>query len=209
MSVINTGNSVIEVNRDSLEEAVEVLTLAFENDPCGSDMLYREQSGYLDKVREIFRFTCLARIELGIPCIGTIRDSRITGIACISVPEKQKWPDSLTAASERMNSVIGRESSNRLKRFTELSNNYAPAEPHHYLAALGVHPEYQGQGFGRMLLDKVREIAENHPTSAGVYLDTARLKNVRLYEYFGYKQAGKDKLDGAVDLWYMFRENKM
>lgn len=205
----DTSKTKVDVFSDSLDEAVEVLALAFENDPFIRYTLFHQGAIYFDQVRELFRFVCEARLDLRWPLIGTASNSKLTGVACISVPEKKDWPTSLVEKYEKLKSSIGYESVNRLERFTNLSHQYAPRQSHHYLAAIGIHPKFQGQGFGRLLLNAVHEMSESHTESTGVYLETAIQVNVALYEHFGYHLVSKDKLDDTVDFWYMFRPNNV
>lgn len=196
----------IEICRDYLDEAVEALARAFEDDPL---MRYCFSGpAYFDSVREVHRFVCEARLELGWPIIGTVSGKRITGVACVSPPEKRDWPASLAEKYERFQARIGDESAGKMRRLMGLSKKHVPAQSHYYLAALGVRPEWQGKGVGRILLDAVHKMSESHKESTGVYLETATEANVRLYEHFGYRLIARDRLDDAVDLWYLFRANK-
>jgi ribosomal protein S18 acetylase RimI-like enzyme len=147
-------------------------------------------------------------IEMELPIFGTVLDSRIIGIACLSVPEKKERPDSLVEADRQFVTQIGPDSFGRIKRYMELKKKHTPEEQHHYLAALGVHPDFQGQGHARFLLDRVTEISEKHSTSTGIFLETAKMKNVEMYKHFGYDLLAKETLDDIVDLWYMFRPVK-
>jgi len=196
-----------EIFHTSLDVAVEVLALAFENAPLIRYLLPHQGSMYYSQIREFFRFTCETRLDLGWPLIGTLSNTQLTGVACISVPENKDWPTSLVKKYEKLMSFIGTESVSRLERFSNLSNHYTLRQPHYYLSAIGIHPNFQGRGFGRVLLDTVHEMSELHPASTGVYLETANPVNVPFYEHFGYHLVSKDKLDDIVDLWYMFRPN--
>jgi ribosomal protein S18 acetylase RimI-like enzyme len=144
-------------------------------------------------------------IEMKLPMFGTLQNFRITGVACLAVPEKKDRPESLIEADREFVSFMGPDSFERVKRYMNLSKKYSPEGLHHYLAGLGVHPDFQKQGFGRLLLDEVYKIAESHQTSTGIYLETATMKNVEMYKHFGYNLLGMEKLDGIVDVWYLFK----
>ncbi|OGN90844.1 MAG: hypothetical protein A2158_05175, partial [Chloroflexi bacterium RBG_13_46_14] len=178
---------------------------AFEDDPVINYFLAGHTDDYQEKLRDLFRYQCLMYVEMDLPIFGTVRNSLITGIACLSVPEKKDRPDSLFEADKKFETAIGLESFNRIKRYMKMNKEHTPERPHHYLAALGVHPDFQGQGFARILLDRMHEISENHGISTGIYLETAKMKNVEMYEHFGYSLSAIEKLDGIVDLRYMFR----
>ena len=208
MKINNTDRMIITITKDTIDEATEVLSSAFADDPIINYFLSGHTDDYPEKLRGIFRYQCLMYIEMNLPIFGTVQNSRITGIACLSIPEKKERPESLVEVDREFTFSMGPESLERIKRYMNLNKKHTPEGSHHYLAALGVHPDFQEQGFGRLLLDRVREISEKHGTSTGVYLETAKSKNVEMYEYFGYNLLATEKLDGTVNLWYMFRPVK-
>ena len=199
----------IKVSRSSLDEAIEVLALAFENDPFLQYVLSHHGVSYLRQVREFFRFNCEIGQELEHPFIGTMHDAQLTGVASISIPEKKDWPNSLVEKHEKLESAIGIKSARRLERSSILSAKYAPSQPHHYLSVIGIHPKFQGRGLSRLLLDATHKMSESHPKSTGVCLDTTNSVNIPFYEHFGYHMVSKDKLDDTVDIWFMFRPNNI
>jgi len=204
----NSDKPIIRITKDSLEEATEVLTRAFEDDPVINYFISGHKDAYPEKLRQVFRYQCLMYLEMDLPVFGTVQNSRITGIACLSIPGKKERPDTLVKTDKEFEKSMGPESFDRIKRYMNLSKKYTPEGPHHYLAALGIHPDFQGQGYARLLLDRVSEISEKHGTSTGVFLETAKSKNVELYKHFSYNLFATEKLDGVVDLWYMFRPVK-
>jgi ribosomal protein S18 acetylase RimI-like enzyme len=198
------ANAWVDVRPGSLDAAVEVLALAFDNDPL-MKYVFSGAEAYGRGLREVFRFVCEARFDLDWPILGTYTDNHLCGVACLSPPEDKTWPPSLGRKYDRLQASVGYEAFNRLGRFSRLSRKHAPAYPHFYLAAIGIRPEFQGRGLGRVLLNGVAEMSASHPDSDGVFLETAQPGNVALYERFGYRVIARDKLDDAVDFWYMFR----
>jgi ribosomal protein S18 acetylase RimI-like enzyme len=71
---------------------------------------------------------------------------------------------------------------------------------------LGVHPNFQRKGYARALLEVLHARSEAHPTSIGVYLETANPQNVALYKYFGYHLKAQVNING-VENFIMFRPN--
>ena len=204
----DSDKSIINISKDRLEEATDVLAKAFEDDPVINYFLFGHGDDYQEKLRELFRYQCLMYAEMRLPIFGSVKNSEITGIACLSVPDKKKRPDSLIEVDKKFEQSMEQESFDRIKRYMNLNKKHTPSVPHHYLAALGVHPDFQGQGFGRLLLEKVFELSGYHGTSTGVFLETATIENVEMYEHFGYDLLATEKLDGIVDLWYMFKSMK-
>jgi len=203
----NAGTQLVYLGRERLEEAIEILSLAFERDPLMKFISEKSTSVFKRSLAEFFRFSCEVRFDLEWALLGCIHDSKLVGVACVTEPEEKPWPESLNRTHERLNSVIGPEATNRLERFSELTDVYRPDEPHFYLDDIGVHPAYQGMGVGRLLLNEVHALSERHPGSIGVGLDTENENNVALYERFGYSVVVKTELDG-MELWSMFRSNQ-
>lgn len=66
---------------------------------------------------------------------------------------------------------------------------YHPDEPHFYLANVGVAPSSQGQGLGRLLVDRVTATCDAEGVVA--YLESSNPRNVSLYERAGFEVTGE------------------
>lgn len=76
--------------------------------------------------------------------------------------------------------------------------------PHWYLAAIGVEPEYQGQGLGGSLMRPMLARADEQRLPC--YLDTHREANVRLYERHGFEIVSRAQVPGhPLNVWAMLR----
>ena len=78
-----------------------------------------------------------------------------------------------------------------------------PAEPHYYLAILGVRPDRRGRGLGSALLEPglARADAEGLPC----YLESSNPLNVGLYERHGFEVTREHHLPDGPLLTYMWR----
>ncbi len=81
-------------------------------------------------------------------------------------------------------------------------------EPYLTLEAIGVGKDYQGQGIGKILLNKTHEMAEGDPAIKGVYLFTADKKNKDIYEHFGYDIV-EEKKEKGITAYHMFRTTSL
>ena len=72
-----------------------------------------------------------------------------------------------------------------------------------YLGYLAVHPDAQGRGLGRRLLERgLGRVDAGHEDA---HLETNRAGNVRLYERFGFAVAGECQTRGVLPQWVMSR----
>ena len=86
---------------------------------------------------------------------------------------------------------------------TDIKKKYAPAR-HMYLALLAVEPVHQGKGFASLLLNPMlKKLDASH---IAAYLETQNMKNVRMYEHFGFKLVNETILyDGHYPIYAMLR----
>jgi GNAT superfamily N-acetyltransferase len=80
-----------------------------------------------------------------------------------------------------------------------------PEEPHWYLSVIGVHPDQQGQGFGRALLDRFLEHVDREGMPA--YLESDRADNLPFYQRAGFEVTLTTEAAG-IPIWCMWRPPK-
>lgn len=90
-------------------------------------------------------------------------------------------------------------------RVMQVLEDAHPTEPHWYLEVLGTHPDRQGKGLGRAVVEPVLEMCDRDGLPA--YLESSKESNIPYYERFGFKVTGTlDMPDGGPRLWPMWRE---
>jgi GNAT superfamily N-acetyltransferase len=194
------------ISSDQLEEASSVLARAFINYPV-MRFCFADQGEYYNRaVRALFRFNCDRRAATGGMHLGVYDADRLVGVAGISAPGELPVPTSIVSRWAWLAAVLGPQATKRLERFGEATERQRLPMPHLTLDALGVLPGLQGRGYGRALLDATHALAESHPYTDGVYLDTESPSNVDLYEHVGYRMVGREQLDDLT-IWCMFRPN--
>jgi len=75
--------------------------------------------------------------------------------------------------------------------------------PHLHIDPLGVAPDLQGRGIGSQLLTEFCKVADDRSTAG--YLETDTIRNVRLYQRFGFVVVSHASVLGHTD-WFMWRE---
>lgn len=94
---------------------------------------------------------------------------------------------------------------NRAMNYGKRLEPFQPTDVHLTLEYLAVHPDAQGRGYGRQLLDHVAKIAQETPEVSGIWLDSPNPKNVTMYEHFGYEATNDVTISGDVGTTVMFR----
>lgn len=199
---------IAELTRQALEPASAVLGRAFDGDPLmraffSNTLLPAEQARL-----ELYRFSCLVRFELGWPLLGVVEGGRVCAVACLTYPDFPGWTGELDHIYDELKQKIGNEATRKLERYSELVDQNRPREVHHFLAVLGVDPQDQGRGFGRMLLEEVQAQAASHPESTGVALDTENPRNLTFYKRFGYSLTAESTLEGTR-IYHFFRPSSL
>lgn len=164
-------------DRDSL---LNVLLLAFSNDPCMRWTFQRP-----DEFLAAFK-PFVTEMGAGLDHDGLFltEDGRAGAL----------WlPPGVTQDGEAIGAVIDRFVSEHPEpeageQIGREMHAFHPTEPHWYLSMLGVDPACQGRGYGSALLKAglARADADGLPA----YLESSNPRNVPLYERFGFEVMG-------------------
>lgn len=186
------------------DEAIDTLCAAFREYPVIRYTLADAGDDYDNKLRALIGFFCNKRLVQGWPVLGCRADGRIAGVALVNEPGMVPDPAVIEELHARLAAAIGDAALARFQRYEDESDRDAPPGPHHFLGVLGVHPELQGRGLARPLLDEVAAMSDRHPGSTGVCLNTEDRGNVALYEHMGYNTLAHRTID-TLETWCMFR----
>ncbi len=196
----------IRLDRERLEEAAGTLSAAFEEDPILNFFFPPSDPQQMEKMKALFRFSGHTRLRMDDPFLGVIEDGQVVGAATLRSPGNIVRPDDLKADWEKVEKEIGEGACARLEQYHAVQERHELAEPMHYLVSIGVHPNWQGRGVGKALINRVIKYADDDPMSHGVALDTDSLANVKLYEHFGFKVYAENQIEGRP-FWIMIRRS--
>lgn len=197
------GYSVTNLDFSRYGEVKELLTTTFQDYVSVKHFFGKEGEKKLRCLRLYFNGVLKMQAEKRQPVLGAIASNQIVGVAIVNEPgiSLSAWvliPLILETGLPRIW---------RLVRTIMAVEPYKPAAPYYYLQTLGVHPDFQAQGYGRALLDAVHALSKAHPTSTGVWLETTDPNNVPMYEHFGYKLKEKLNVQG-LEVNLLFRPNQ-
>ncbi|MCA1993407.1 MAG: GNAT family N-acetyltransferase [Coleofasciculus sp. S288] len=195
-----------KLDASQVDEIVQLLALAFENGSGISQICNAEGEELHRRLHILFRAGIAVQAAANQLVLSAMQDERVTGVAVVQEPESRfpLWAQIvwLLQVSIGVSPVVAW----RLWQSLRILERHHPLEPHYYLMLLGVHPNFQRKGYARALLEVLHARSEAHPTSRGVFLETANPKNVAFYNYFGYQIKTQVNING-IENFIMFRPN--
>jgi GNAT superfamily N-acetyltransferase len=193
------------VSIDDVDESVRALVDAFAADTLIDFLFYSHPKGVATGAHSFFSILLRARIALRMPSILCRQGNRIAGVAMGYNTDPPEWPESF---NEEWRALAAQTPgfAKRLAVYEAIATRCVPSEPHYYLGVIGVHPDFQGQGYGKKLLDEVCRLSASDEHSTGVYLETASPASLKFYYRNGFVLRGQGEIGGAP-LWCVFRAN--
>lgn len=186
-------------------EIVDVLAAAFRDYPTFQYMLGRDYAEDDPKLHALLGFYTDKRLVQGWPVLGIRKDGRLLAVCLISPPQSTTTLE-IARLEALLKAEIGEEAYLRVERFENASDEMEPREPHHFVGILGVHPAQQGNGYGKAILQRVKNISESSG-SAGICLSTEDANNLPIYERLGFSIVDESKVDD-LHIWCLVWPNR-
>ena len=178
------------------ERAIDTIVMAFATDPV-IRWFYAEPWRYLTHYGPFVE--AFGGQAFGEGSAWTLSDSQATAIWLS--PESRLDDDAIV---QHLESTVAAENIGDLLEVLGQMDAGHPAEPHWYLAWLGVDTARQGRGLGNQLLtDCLNVIDADH---APAYLDNTNPVNVPFYERHGFRVTGESQQGACPPLVGMLRD---
>lgn len=191
---------VIHLPESRVDEAAGALAQAFQDDPLQT---YTFPDTEERKRLSPAHFAAVLRYGLlaGQVFTGIERGS---GAAIWIPPGAEQTPEMAEASGlTRLPEIIGAHAAGRFGRmvdYAEAAHHRDMPVPHWYVMVVGVAPAFQGQGYGRALLQPILDRAETDGVPC--YLETTQPNNVSFYERLGFRVLLDDvEPDSGLRVW--------
>jgi len=200
-------SSVVTIDQlganEDVVELADALSLAFQNYPVMKKAFDNSPGNRLDWIRKLITLSAKSRQALGRPTPIARVEGRIVGGANVMFAG-QATNDSQPTWFDEFLKEAGPTAQEFFPRFIAATESIKLPEPHTYLIMLGVHPEFQGQGVGKRIIEQVVEMSRTIPGCKGVGLDTEEAENVKIYESCGFTVHGQTSVDD-MPIWVLWR----
>jgi GNAT superfamily N-acetyltransferase len=197
--------TILNLRKENITDVSDVLCEAFYNYPVMKYVL-GEKADYDNRLRKMVTFFVSARALRNEPLLGIYNsENRLVAAAAVTLPGEIPSPPELIKLRDKLWAELGSEEKVRYEKYGNVASSLLPKKPHHHLNMIGVRNAYQGKGFARQLINAVEELTSEHPTSAGVSLNTEVESNVNFYLHLGYNLLGKTNVDKDIVTWGFFK----
>lgn len=178
---------------------------AFADDPGMRYICQNEQKGY--EKRLLAWFLALLRMQVANqqPILGICEAGDYVACATLTFPQTKLKAMSLIKWVLTVLFQVGFVGLWRTMGHVGRISRYQPKTPHYRLEFIAVHADYQGKGYGRVMLDAIHQMAKSE--NSGVWLETTNPTNVGLYKHVGYVVENRFMMADDVEAVIMFRES--
>lgn len=190
--------SIAQASQADLPRLVETLSLAFQEDPAVS-WIFPEGADRQKRLPRMFGLFAPGDMASGM-ALRSPGDEVCTLWQAPNTPHLSRL-GMLRLAFPLLRAFGG--STLRAMAVGDAIDAHHPSHPFWYLHYAGVRPEHQGKGWGGAAIRAgiARARADGQP----VYLETATLSNVALYQSLGFRVTGEwDVPKGGPHFWSMF-----
>ncbi|MBZ0114741.1 MAG: GNAT family N-acetyltransferase [Thermoanaerobaculia bacterium] len=202
---MSPSEGVLEIARERMSEAVDVLSEAFFDYPVMTFTVGQAED-FPSRLRQLVEFFAMSRVYRGDLTLGVEGPpGKLVAVASINRPGSSPTPEALIQHRERLWSALGDDARLRYDNYDRACAPFEIEAPHYHLGMIGNLKRVRGQGYGRRLLEAVQARSAEDPNSTGVSLSTELAGNVPLYQHFGYTITGQGELAPGVPSWSFFR----
>ena len=199
---------VRNIDYNNVDLVVDVLHEAFYDYPVMKFVLGPDAPDFKNLHERLVRLFVMGRVFCEEPLFGIGGTDRLEAAAIVSLPETDGVPDALTEYRQKVWAGFGQEARSRYDDFCNACAQFDIDLPHHHLNMIGVRKANKGSGFGRILVDHVIQLSDQHPNSHGVSLSTENPANVSFYEHLGFEVTGHAKIAPEFETWNFFRKKQ-
>ena len=180
---------------EELKLAASLLYQAYQDDPLFMDLFQAHKADYEQRLRAIVREELAVFWEAQQPMIGLFEGDSLIGVGCLTRPGKSFGPGRywhwrlkmlLTAGYVSTLQLVDKELLIQQAMQQNLAAQLTDRD-YHMLAFLAVHPRYQQNGWGELLVRAASQVLADDQQSAGIAVYVTVPSHLNLFFQHGYR----------------------
>lgn len=198
-------NNIILLKKAQILKAGEVLGRALKDDPVSVHVIPDLEKRHAT-IKHVFQMTSCLGVRYGEVHATSVNLEGVGVWIPFETYKEHGWGNFICSFKAKM-WKLGMEASKLFKPIMEINKKmhlkYATGK-HWYLQSLGVDPEYQGKGYGTLLMKYMLEKVDKNPLP--VFLETSTEKNANFYNKLGFDVMEEAIAEGTdVNQFFMLR----
>ncbi len=181
----------IYLSEHDLKIAASILYNAYYDDPLFVDIFQAEKEGYESRLRSAIREELSAFWVAEQPMVGLFDNDRLLAVCCLTGPDAAFGAGRYWHWRLKMLLTAGLFGTRQMVEKEEKVRASVPANDFHMISFIAVHPDYQHQGLGHVLLGAIDSILTEDSKSEGVAVLITRDKQKHLFEDGHYDMVGE------------------
>ena len=158
----------VYLTAEDLKVAASILYNAYFDDPLFVDIFESEKEGYENRLRSAIREELHAFWIAKQPIVGLFEEDRLLAVACLISPDAAFGAGRYWHWRLKMLLTAGFFGTKQMIEKEERVRECMPANNYHMLSFIGVHPDYQDQGLGHVLMNAIDSVLLDDENSEGV-----------------------------------------
>jgi len=199
---------VVRIDERFARQARSLLYHSYKDEPTFKYLLDAHRPAYKQRIRATIRELIRLHMDRGEFVFGVIhkKQQRLLGVAFFS--DLQLKMDISKQLLWRMKMILtaGFEGTRRFVQYFNEVQESLPAKNHRMVSLIGIHPDFQKQGLGKLLLETIHDVTDNDQNSIGLFLDTGNNRYLEFYKSLSYEIFTELPL-GNMQEFVLFRPN--
>ena len=200
--------AVVRLDERFNRQARSLLYHSYKDEPTFKYLLDAHRPGYKQRIRATIRELIRLHMDRGEFIFGVVHkaDDRLLGVAFFS--DLQLKMDISKQLFWRLKMILtaGFESTRRFVDYFNDVQESLPSKNHRMVSLIGIHPDFQKQGLGKLLLESIHAITDQDENSIGLFLDTGNNRYLDFYQSLSYEVFTELPL-GQLKEFVLYRPN--
>lgn len=179
---------VVRLDQRFSRQARSLLYHSYKDEPTFRYLLNDQRPGYTQRIRATIRELIKLQFDRGEFVLGVMhkREERLLGVAFFSDLELKREITHQVLWRLKMILTAGFEGTRRFVQYFNDVQSSLPAKNHRMVSLIGIHPDFQKQGLGKLLLENIHALTDKDENSIGLFLDTGNNRYLSFYKSLGY-----------------------